>query len=697
MIIGCGGLKWKGTTFNWKKITISRKIIVFALILTILPMASVGLFAYEQTSTAIREQLHERLDEQVYMEEQYVGAIFTIAEDNLASSMGVASIEMLSHGSPSILNGELTYGDDYTINNNFALVDRVKEETGTDVTIFQVMDDSAVRISTTIVGNTGSRVVGTAVSEDIYQKVVRGGQTFIGEANVLGEEYLSIYEPIKANTGETIGILFVGMPVEHYRLIIKEQMSQIVFGETGYMYVMDSNGDVIIHPTVEGDNLLSNDFAKTMVAEKEGRLVYEWQGRDKAISYAYYEEMDWIIASGTYIEEFEAPVKAIRNGLIAAVLVFLVLGSAAALLISRSISGDVNSIVADFKKISDDALEGRINTRAETDVAVDFLDIPRGLNSILDTLTNVINVVSRSANNVASTAEEMSASIEEITAASSQVATTVGDIAKGSMDQSTRTDDIARTMNDMTIGVQDIASNAQEASEAANAAKEFIASVGDQSSDLLLQMDAIQRATDSSATAIKELEEKSNRIGEMVQLITNIADQTNLLALNAAIEAARAGEHGRGFAVVADEVRKLAENSGTAASQISELLTLIMEETHGAVSSMDEGTRTVTSGVTALTSTVEAVKKIVEESNKVAIMAGNIAAAAEEQSASIEEVTATIDEVASISQEAAAGTQETSAAIEEQSASMQDIAKSSEELAQMASEMQEIVSKYITD
>jgi methyl-accepting chemotaxis protein len=377
--------------------------------------------------------------------------------------------------------------------------------------------------------------------------------------------------------------------------------------------------------------------------------------------------------------------------------VFAILGSVAGVLISRSISKGVEGIVSDFKKISDDAMEGKINSRAETDVDIDFVDIPHGLNEILATLTNVIGVVSKSAEGLASTSQEMSAAIEETTAATTQVADTVNEIARGSQEQSARSEDVSRTMNDMTIGVQDIASNAQLAAEAANASRDFITEVGNQSRDMLVQMDAIQHATNDSANVIRELEGKSNQIGEIVQLITSIADQTNLLALNAAIEAARAGEHGRGFAVVADEVRKLAENSGTAASQISGLIAEIQDGTHAAVDSMEAGTRTVTQGVSELTGTVEAVQKIVEESNRVAQMAENIAAAAEQQSASIEEVTATVDEVASISQQAAAGTEETSAAVEQQNASMHELAKSSQELAQMAAEMQEFVAKYQTE
>ncbi|WP_406657933.1 methyl-accepting chemotaxis protein [Methanolobus sp. ZRKC2] len=350
---------------------------------------------------------------------------------------------------------------------------------------------------------------------------------------------------------------------------------------------------------------------------------------------------------------------------------------------------------------SSDVLESISNNDLTRSVRIsgvgEFLQLTDGVENTRKSLNDVVSMVHGSSRNVASTAEEMSASVEEMTSSSYQIADTVSEISKGAQNQAGKTEEVSRAMVDMTMTVQEVASNSQKAAETAKESNNLIHNLGTITKDLLKKMDSIKDATSDSSGVIMELDGKSKQIGEIVNLITSIADQTNLLALNAAIEAARAGEHGRGFAVVADEVRKLAEDSGNAAKQIADLINQIQTGTANAVTSMQQGSEEVSTGAEALNEAAVVIEKVVTTGDIIASMVQDIAAAAQEQSASIEEVTSSVEEVSAISEESAAGTEEASAAVQEQTATMQELSRSAEDLALLAGEMKSVVDKFVLD
>jgi methyl-accepting chemotaxis protein len=342
-------------------------------------------------------------------------------------------------------------------------------------------------------------------------------------------------------------------------------------------------------------------------------------------------------------------------GVFVGVLVAFLMGRSIALAIQRML-GLINEIAANNLAVAD--LE--VTSEDELGHAI------RALNGMKNSLGEVMRSIASSSERLASASEEISASATEQ--------------AAGSDTQRDQTGQVATAMQEMSSTILEISGNSSKAADAARKASDTARQGGKIVEETLGKMRGIAVSVEDTAKKVNGLGTRSNQIGQIIGVIDDIADQTNLLALNAAIEAARAGEQGRGFAVVADEVRKLAERTSKATKEIAAMIQSIQAETKSAVEAMEAGTKQVEAGVETTQEAGKSLHEIIESAEQVGEMVTHIATAATEQSAATEEVNTNLEQIAKITGETAEGAQQS--------------AKACHELSSLALDLQNLVSQF---
>lgn len=267
-----------------------------------------------------------------------------------------------------------------------------------------------------------------------------------------------------------------------------------------------------------------------------------------------------------------------------------------------------------------------------------------------------------------------------VASASSQISSSTEEMAAGAQEQTSQAGEVASAVEEMTKTIIENSKNAGTTAETAKEAKLAAEQGGNVVEETITGMKRIAEVVRKSAGTVQELGKSSDQIGEIIGVIDDIADQTNLLALNAAIEAARAGEQGRGFAVVADEVRKLAERTTKATKEIAGMIKKIQSETQGAVVSMEEGTKQVDEGIKLADKAGGSLNEIVGISQKVTDMVTQIAAASEQQSSASEQISKNVEAISAVTQQTASGTQQ--------------IARAAEDLNRLTDNLQHLVGKF---
>lgn len=481
----------------------------------------------------------------------------------------------------------------------------------------------------------------------------------------------------------------------------------IDLGENGYMIIYAQDGTIVAHPTLEGKNAWDDEdqngvkFVQELIEKANnggGFTYYEWPMLDnenqiepKVIYSKTDPNWDWVISASTYLFDFNAPSNEIFTVILIVLISSIVVGIIIIWIYSNRISKPISAVAEQMISLADgDLTQGDIKILSKDETG----QLARAMNEMQYKLKQMIINISEASRTISSRSEELSQSANEVMEATNQVASTMQELATASESQANSASEISARMNNFTKQVSEANALGKASEETTHTVLEMTERGSELMVSSLKQMQTIDQTMTEAVKMVEGLDEHTSRISELVAIIQDIAEQTNLLALNAAIEAARAGEHGQGFAVVAEEVRKLAEQSAESVTNITKIVEDVQKESNRVVDSLKESYKEVERGSAQINETEKTFHEIQQSVEQMAKNIQQISERLEAVFSDNESINEAIQNIAAVSEEAAAGVEQVTASSEETSSSMEEVAKSSGELAKLADDIQRLVERF---
>ena len=446
------------------------------------------------------------------------------------------------------------------LNNDHEISDKIKKLTNGGIpTIFARSGNEFAAVSTSLLLDNGSRALGM-LNKTIYPKMMNK-ETYVGPLNIFGRNYMCVYEPV-IEKGEVVAVLFIGYDFTEGLEDLEKTMAQMKLGEHGYFSIYNTKTNKFeIHPTQAGKEI-SSDVKAAMdkiVKTKEGVELANTGGVERIVAFEPFDKLNWIVLGSAVTDDFLTPLKVVsKNFIIASIIVTLLLIVVCIFLLKKMVANPIDRLGANLNAITSD-FTIKIPIYGKDEIAKISNDINNFIERIRALISDTKHLSSENssvANELSSTSLQTGKRVEE----STQIVEETNQRCK-SMQESMK-----ESLSIAQAGKDDLQKASTHIKTATDAIKALSSQIVD-SANVESQM----------AGKIEQLSRDAEQVKSVLVVINDIADQTNLLALNAAIEAARAGEHGRGFAVVADEVRQLAERTQKSLTEINATINVIVQ------------------------------------------------------------------------------------------------------------------------
>ena len=635
---------------------------------------------------------------------------FFISKNSLINTVGLTLPEVAVQASSAVENA---------INGEFSVLERIAvNETILDESIpmskkLQILEDETVRmgyLSMDIVDADGNihNLDGSKVNlkdEPNIQKAL-AGQRYVTDPFIskIDGKLVVIYSVPIVKDSKVIGVLSAvsdGNKLSNFT-------NKIKFGNTGQAFMLSKDGTTIAHNNkdlvINKDNDFENiktdpklaslvEIEKKMVAGESGAGEYSYNGKYKYVGYAPIKSTGWSVAIAIESKEILHQLDTLSIYITVAALIFLVLGSAIVWIFSGSFTKIIKDSLLYIKNIAGGDLTFDVSKK-DLQREDELGEMARSIEEMKLSITSMISEIKDSSDNIDAQSENLSAVSQEMASSSEDVSTAIQDVAKGTGEQASDLVDITSILDDFSFKLNEMVNLMKNIDFSTGEIKNMADASNNDMENVIKSVQRVSNAFTDLIGKIEEVGQNITRINEITNLINSISEQTNLLALNAAIEAARAGEAGRGFSVVAEEIRKLAEQSKDSSINIASLISEISKDTEVMVNTTDvmkgellnqkNNIDTAIKSFETITDAVEGIRPKIHSAN----------ASVDVLDKSKDVILEKIESASSISQEVSASSEEIAASSEEMNASTEELAASSQILSNMTKKMMEHVKKF---